>query len=194
MLFGTTPAQGNPLGPAYEVNTTVNTAANASITATGGGTTTALASSSASVTKRLLVRKFASGTNVTWDLDAGTGIIYWFGYPPPPPPPLPPLPPPGPSPPGPSPGPAPPPPAPSSDCTFTSGVDYKDGFVAKVDAATPQECCGACRAFNGGPGGGWGGAKNCGVAVFVTGTGSCFLKSSVAKQISSAGRVSCKPT
>ena len=29
--------------------------------------------------ERLLVRNFDSGTNVTWDLDKGTGIIYWYG-------------------------------------------------------------------------------------------------------------------
>ena len=27
-----------------------------------------------------LVRKFASGTNVTWDLDAGLGIINWYAH------------------------------------------------------------------------------------------------------------------
>ena len=96
---------------------------------------------------RLLVRNFASGTisstkndfvsgtivthansspgtNVTWYLDAGYGVIDWQGFPPGQPPPMPaPKPSPAPSP-GP-PTPAPPAPPPSSACTFLNGTDYK---------------------------------------------------------------------
>ena len=88
---------------------------------------------------RLLVRRFSSGTHVTWFLEAGYGVIDWQGFPPGAPPPMPPPKPPPP----PAPPPAPTPP-PSESCTFLNDTDYKAGFMHKDAAATAAECCGAC--------------------------------------------------
>ena len=53
--------------------------------------------------------------------------------------------------------------------------------------ASAQACCGACRAHERAVG------KRCAVAVFVTGSGECFLKSEAAAVVNRTGRVSCKP-
>ena len=146
--------QGSPLGPA------------ANSTGTNGA--------------RLLVRRFASGTNVTWYLEAGYGVIDWQGSPPGKPPPMPapkPTPPPAPP-----PGPAPPAPPPSAACTFLNDTDYKAGFFHKDTMGTAEECCGACK-----------GKPGCAVAVFVQSGGECFLKKSTKDIVHSAGRVSCQP-
>ena len=122
----------------------------------------------------------ALGTNVTWDLDAGYGVIDWAGYPPGVPPPMP-APRPPPSPPGP-PRPAPPAPPPSTDCDFVKDMDYKDGVITKKKVSSAAECCGACLS-----------AAKCVVAVLVEGSGECFLKPNLLKPVHSPGRVSCKP-
>jgi hypothetical protein len=129
---------------------------------------------------RLLVRRFASGTNVTWFLEAGYGVVDWHGHAPGAPPPMP-APKPPPPPPGPRPPPAPAPP-PSDACTFLNDTDYKAGFFHKDECATAAECCGACKAKPG-----------CGVAVFVEGGGECFLKKTTTEKVHSPGRVSCQP-
>lgn len=72
-------------------------------------------------------------------------------------------------------------------------MDYKDGFVRKVAADSPEACCGACRALREDHGRA-GQGKHCGVAVFVTGSKECFLKASTANAVNATGRVSCQPT
>eukprot|EP01052_Picozoa_sp_SAG31_P004613 SAG31_NODE_192_length_20788_cov_8.938083_15_plen_141_part_00 len=120
------------------------------------------------------------GTNVSWDLDAGYGIINWVGCPPGVPPPMPaPRPAPGPPKPPRPPTPAPPP---SSDCDFEQDVDYKDGVAAKTKVSNATECCGACKA-----------SEDCAAAVLVESSGECFLKPNLNNKVHSLGRVSCKP-
>ena len=148
---------GAPLGPAYNATDPSNS------------------------TRRLLMRKFASGAKIIWDLGAGLGVIQWAGEPVPPPPPVPPAPAPRP-PPGP-PRPAPPPPPPSKDCEFEANVDFKCGFAHKVIAQSAAECCGACKAFKGG--------KECVVGVWVAAGGECFLKRTATSKVAAAGRTAC---